>query len=377
MQTGKSVIAIAALGLMLAICQRTSAQQGNDGAANARTEAQAGHEPAHASPDKDELAADPLPWPTVTLAPINGDDEDAYRKSIAARIDELANQAHEAENAQARVHRLLAAANLVLAYQIEPACTTALLGYGGDAVDTSEKELGTSLDRADAFIEQAATVLASVPARPETRDDDPAAALRRDLETLASFAQALRAYLLRVDEAEMLRAAASKLSILLESEDREIAAAAALWQGALRSRHGDPARAAAVLDMPLADPLRGTLPFAFYGKLLRCRLRADQGGYIAALALLAQIEEQCELWLSTESDRADARRAAALVEMQILLDWYKRSASNGDAKQQQWCAEQFSLMARRRFGSETTVYRLSPAVPIIVPERNPDGRSSE
>jgi hypothetical protein len=123
--------------------------------------------------------------------------------------------------------------------------------------------------------------------------------------------------------------------------------------------------------LPLLEPVLGvlqkdSLPYAFFGRLLRCRLIAAQGGYAAALALLTQMEDLCEEWMITEADRANALRTVSLVEMQILSGWHDSLSPSTHASERTWCADRLATLERDRFGEgENTVLRLRPAIPVL------------
>lgn len=178
----------------------------------------------------------------------------------------------------------------------------------------------------------------------------------------------MRAFLLGGDDPESLRAsrrAASRLSVLLEDDNPQIAAAAGLWQACLRSRDSDPSRALELLDAALADLPRESLPFSFFARLLRCRLIAARGGHAAALALLTQIEDRCEDWLPDESQRNDAMRALALTEFQILRDWHGALTEPNQSEERQWCIDRARHLAAERFTEEHhSLLRLNPCIPL-------------
>lgn len=307
--------------------------------------------------------------PTVRLALMPGfDDSTAYARSIATRVEELAGQASRVDDLTKRVDLLAASANLVLAHQLEPACTHVLLQLHSDEEVFEEAFLRSALDRADELITRAQNTLRKL----DDRDDLPEGWLvqsGRRLETLDVFALGLRAYLLpgAGDEASRgVRRAASRLAPLLEDQNGAVAAAANLWQACLRSRDSDPARALSVLGPALADPPRGSMPYAFFARLERCRLIAKSGGPAAALALLMQIEEHCDDWLTDNTARNDAMRTAQLVRIQILTNWQDRLGAPEHSAERLWCADRIKALAADRFAEGgNTVLRLTSAVPII------------
>ena len=206
----------------------------------------------------------------------------------------------------------------------------------------------------------------------------PLNALKSHREALAAFSAAQRAYITSDEPGESSmspRRAASRLSSLLEDSDPQVAAAANLWQACLRSLEADPSRALAVLDLVLDDPSPKQLPYAFFARLLRCRLIAARGGFTASLALLLQMEPRLDKWIPSDADRATALRATALVEIQILRQWYDHLDASTQIAERRWCAERIDALRTERFGgSNATVFRLKNAVPLMqmTPGPNPE-----
>ncbi len=339
-------------------------------AADARSEAaSAGLTPAPIRAQRPDVETHGSQQPAVRLAPMPGfDNNTAYARSIAARVEELTSQASQADDLTRRVDLLAASANLVLAHQLEPACTHTLLQLRRDEEVFQEAASRAALDRADKLITEAHDALRKL----DDRNDLPdgwLAQSKRNLETLEVFALGLRAYLLpgASDEAVRgVRRAVSRLAPLLEDQSPAVTAAANLWQACLKSRGSDPARALSVLGPALADPPRESMPYAFFARLQRCRLIAKRGGPAAALALLMQIEEHCDDWLTDNTARDDAMRATQLVRIQILIDWHDHLNASSKAAERKWCADRIKALVADRFaeGSET-VLRLTPAIPII------------
>ena len=338
-------------------------------------------------PETVQPAGSPLPdMPRVRLAPMPGfDDDSAYIQSIAGRVSELTALADKADDPIRRVGFLLAAANLILAHQIEPGCTKRLLHIHDDRDKPDEAALRSALDRADALMMQADTALNKLHDRDDSLRDRLQESTHR-LETLQAFASGQRAYLLPDESAEAareLRRAASRLSPLLEEKSRTVVAAATLWQACLRGRESNPAPALSVLGSALADPPPGSMPYAFFARLLRCRLIAARGGPPTALALLMQIEKRSDEWFTDDRVREEAVRAARLLRIQILADWHDRLGSSGSASERQWCVERMKALVGEHFGDDTeTLLRLTPAIPLLasapeaklqIPERTPEG----
>jgi len=326
---------------------------------------------AQSEPPEDPKQAPPSPPPTVQVraTPFEGSQEDAaYARSIAARATELVAQADESADPRVRADLLLAAANLILAHELEPACTEKLLGLQAGQAAMSAKQITDALDRADGVLAKAGEILDDASAFPEDAADW--AADRRDrLDTLTAFSHGLRAYLVPdegPDGAKSARHAASGLSVLLEHGNPQVVAAATLWQACLRANESDASRAMFVLDLALSEPRRRDMPFAFFSRLLRCQLLASRGSYAVSLALLTQIEDLCDIWFIRDAERADALRATTFVKIQILRDWHAHMPETPESAERQWCLDRIQKLTEDRFPEDQrTLLRLSTAVPII------------
>jgi len=316
-------------------------------------------------------------------------DDGAFMESVTSRVTALQQQAADADDPQRKAGFLLAAANLILAEQLEPACTKrffqldpppqkpVLSREGDDAL-----AIAPALARADVLIAEAKASLRP-PAEHDAADEDAPTTeprghsfaaqdkeLHRTVETLKAFAQALRAYLTAeadADPARTPRRAASGLSVLLEDDNPQVAAAAAFWQACLRAGDPDPTPALAVLDPAVIDPPPGSLRFGFFSRLLRCRVLAARGGSAAALALLLQVEERANDWFKADAERADAVRACAWLRLRILQDWHDRLDSTSQVDERTWCSSQMETLRAQRFSDarSPTLMRLSQAIPII------------
>lgn len=327
-------------------------------------------------------AVPPLPdLPRVRLAALPGfEDDAAYLRSIAARLTELEIQARQAGDSMKQAESLLAAANLILARQLEPTCTRRLLHVDGNMDERGEPDLCSALDRADALIERAGAALKEL----QVREDQPVDRLQQithRLQTLGAFATGLRAFLFPdkgPQAARDARRAASGLAPLREDTYQPVAAAASLWQACLRSLESDQEPALAALALALSDPVPESMPYAFFARLLRCRLLADRGHPAAALALLMQVEERCGEWLTTDKEREDAVRAAQLTGIQITADWHRRLNGSEAAPERKWCTERIQTLIGGSFGEGgNTVLRLTPAIPIIASPPDKDGASPD
>jgi hypothetical protein len=323
------------------------------------------------------------PAPEIRLSVLTGfADDGAFMESVASRVTELQQQAADSDDPQRKAGFLLAAANLILAEQLEPACTRrffqldpppqkpVLSREGDDAL-----AVAPALARGDALIAEAEASLRP-PAEHDAPDENAPTTdrkgddLHRTAGTLNAFAQALRAYLTAesdADPARTARRAASGLSVLLEDDNPQVAAAAAFWQACLRATDPDPTPALAVLDPAVVDPPPGSQRFGFFSRLLRCRVLAARGGSAAALALLLQVEERANDWFKADAERADAVRACAWLRLRILQDWHDRLDSSAQVDERTWCSSQMETLRAQRFSDarSSTLMRLSQAIPII------------
>lgn len=321
--------------------------------------------------------------PDVELAPVSGfDDDAAFELSVSDRVASLEASATREALGLRRAAMLLAGANLILARQLEPACSRRLLrisdadGDGPRGVLDHADEL---LARTEALLDESAE--AAEP--PEKRN-----AVARHHRTLRAFSAGLRAYLLaKKDDASLsrVRHAVSLLSPLIEDENRSVSAAATLWQACLRGGESDISRALSVLDLAVRRPAKGAMPYALFASVERCRLLAMRGGQATALALLMQVEDRCEEWISETEKQGRAMRMVQLAQMQILNDWFDRAGSKGshDAGEgrpagetmarpahtrieRKWCADRIIKMTEDGFGGDDKgLFRLSEAIPII------------
>ncbi|MCH7807796.1 MAG: hypothetical protein IIB60_01120 [Planctomycetes bacterium] len=312
--------------------------------------------------------------PQLRLAAIpDYEDDDAFVASFAARARELVHRSEQAPNARTRVDLLLAAANLILARELEPACSRKLLRLRHEAKPPDPTRLTRSIDHASELLDRAGKAMDAAVGEKES-SDSPAADWTdetRRLTALNAFAAGLRAYLLPGDGPEASRRArrsASQLSVLLDDENPRIVAAATLWHACLRGGEADVGPALSVLDHALSEPQRHSMPYALFARLLRCRLVAKRGSAVTALALLVQMEDLRDEWLTDDAHRGDALRAITLTQAQILSDWHDAMPPSANGPERLWCAKRVAALRAERFNDETSVFRLGIAIPIIAPE---------
>ncbi|MBI4717112.1 MAG: hypothetical protein HY763_04850 [Planctomycetes bacterium] len=336
---------------------------------------------------RDAAAVEALPLPDAQLLPLEPAVDDlTYQRSIATRAAELAQQAEAAKDPAAQVDLLLAAANQILAFEVEPACSRKF--YGLAELPSGNAAAIDAVARADALLARAEGLLSAARGAGGEPPEWVAAGARR-LEVLRPFAQGVREFLTpseSADAARSARQAASALSMLMEDANETVAAAATFWHAVLRARDGDPSPAVSVLPLALSEVRRKSLPFAYFCRLLRCRLLAERGSHALSLAMLTQIEERCDRWLASGPDRAAGLRAVTWLELQALREWHQRLSTEPDAQAKTWCAERFQTLAGDRFKEgERTLLRLSPAVPLVAvageaagaADRPKEGKSSE
>jgi hypothetical protein len=310
----------------------------------------------------------PPAMPEVKLESLAGEPgagDAAFHRAFRQIASELSEQASNAVEATKKVELQLAAVNVLLSEYLEPPCTRHFYGL---ETRTSAGQLSADFAFVDRMIAETEEWLGDDSGLKELPEDWLPQATAK-LEALRAFAQGLRAYLEVPEEQGRLpdpRDAASRLSRLLESEDRNVVAAATLWHAILRSRGGNAARGIEVLEYALTDLPHLALRYAFFARLLRCRLLAADGKHSTALALLLQVEERCYDWFPKPEERELAINAAAFLQLRILQDWYARLAPEQYPEEREWCADRMISIISDRFRENSTpLLRLQQAIPII------------
>lgn len=306
--------------------------------------------------------------PEAHPARIEGfDDDAAYLQTVRARADELLQRAEAEAGETTRVELLLAVANHILAWELEPACTRQFLELS--SVASPNAEAATALARAEQALRLSDEFLTRLRGRDAT---DPAwlSAVDHAYRTLTAFAQALNEYLAPPGESGdslRTREAASAIAVLMEDDDAGVAAAATLWHAVLRTRAGEPQAALAVLPASVTDAARSAMPHAFFAHLLRCELRAREGGYGAALALLAKMDEPAGAWFPAGAPRDDAMRTLAWTKLRVLRSWHEELRKTDErSAEASWCLERVQAIAADRLPEgRRTVSRISPVIPVI------------
>lgn len=275
----------------------------------------------------------------------------------------------------------LAAANLILGRQLEPV-TSAMVAGISKPDEGNRQKIEESLELAEKLISKADALLAAEPNHVgnDANDDKPANDVEKDekpevdraqllhaSETLRSFLNGLRAFLLTESDQAARRRAASALAPLLEDSDKKVSAAAKLWQALLRGSEADPSAALKILDAPMASPGAETWPFGLYAKVIRCRFQGMQGSWSAALVMLTHLEEQLDDWVPEASHRGDARRLFAWMRLEVLRRWHEALPAESQTEQA-WCARETEETIKSYFSVEMSVLRLEPAIPLLFAE---------
>lgn len=291
---------------------------------------------------------------------------------IAKAIESAASESRPVTKAR----YLLAAANFILARQLEPVCSTGFSNISSAGSSSNEESIRQSLDQAAAHIRNAREVLASIGKEPEPNDaEKPAEAgntapteaetLIHSADALQSFLDGQRAFLLPESDAGSRRKAASALAPFLEDPDPKVAAAARLWQALLRSLEADPAAALHILESSAEPASADAWPFGLFGRVLQFRLKGVQGAWSTALVQLIRMEDQLENWVPDLSKRGDARRLFARVRLEVLQRWYD-SFDQAHSAERTWCVLRSEEVIKSYFSVETSLLRLDPAVPEMV-----------
>lgn len=335
------------------------------------------------------------PAPAVSLAPVNGQANLAdYEAGVVELVDRLVSVAKGSDDALLRAELRLAAANVVLSRQIEPASTRAFWGL------TSPEPKADDPDALRAEFESAAGLIATAekdldaaqaaapkPEEPAAKEEAPdkdaksdakkskvelwqarMSAAKAQRRALKAFHRALRAVLVppaEADAARERRRAASEMAALLENDDRRVAAAAGFWQAYLRKDEEDPKPVLSRLDYALDDFAPAERPYAFFSRLLRCMVLASHDERVAALALLKQMEERTFVWFPEADQQQVAASGVAWVEYQTLAGWNESLDPKKQADERNWCRDEAQKTIDRALKEHTALPRLWPAIPVM------------
>ena len=316
------------------------------------------------------LAADPVnrPWGLGTH-PLAGTMTEAQWMTHVAEVSAaLQERAATAGDGLEGFEALLTAANWTLAYEIEPMASRLVLGIARPDDAAAALRL-VALAREQ--LERAAEIWEAI-ADSEQVDRGARWRLGAQLETLQSFADGFAAiWSAGEDEdatAELRRGAASDLALVLESDDREVAAAGLLWQSFMYTLNGNCVRAMELLP-PVLNPTDDLISFDLFARLVRCQCTAGElDGPVAAVALLARLEERSTSWTSANLQSNSARRTVAFFRRRVLANWAARLEAGGDSEMAEWCVEQIEKIDANQFsnGEAGELLRLGLAAPEVV-----------
>ena len=326
----------------------------------------------------DQNPSDVPASPVHVSLPEGFDDEASFARSVQDDVKRLIQRAEQAQSRALQAELFLAAANRLLASGMELACTSRLMRLKIADEAPTDSSLGALLDRVDVLLgncetasgdlERGTTDAPDGAEATESGDRSRRETITHRLAALRAFAQAVRAYALPGGGSRSARSAASGLSFLREDHDPQTAAAASLWQAALRSEEAEGSRALSILDEATADLPAGSLPYSFFARLLRCRLLAERGSWAASLAMVMQVEERCNDWFTDDDRRELALHSCAALQIDILRQWHDGIATPAGDEQRAWCVQRISQIASERLADgKNGVMRLSPAIPVIAP----------
>lgn len=303
-----------------------------------------------------------LAVPVVRIAVLdwNGDIDQAIE-----RLDRFV--AH-GEGGMARVDRHVKAANWLMAEPLAEPATALMLGLdpplpAGDAARLLQAALA-HLDAAESQWQ---------PLRDSDDVDDNARWQRTDqIDGLQSFVAALGVIWPDNRTTEPvtpseLRTAASALSVVLESDRSEVAAAGQLWQAYLYRRAGDDERSFDLLP-PAMKKMNGAGAFGYYGRLFRCLYAGtERGAPVAAQALLAGLAARAVDWFETDDERKAAQRLTAFVRRRVLTVERERFAAAKRADQVAWFDRAIARVDEKYFArpAENAILALPGAAPAF------------
>jgi hypothetical protein len=299
------------------------------------------------------------------------------RRSTVAELVAFANS--DAPDL-ARCDALVAAANGLLAYELQPLATRLLLEIPEASDPARAKAI---IAEARGHLEQAAKLLAD--AAPPGAKHEPVILLRREpLVNLLAFARVFTALWENqntapgADDAEAqpaeatsdaLRQAMLDLALMMEDDRDRVAHTARLWRACYYLRSGELARAATLLPGPL-DPPQGDATIGLHARLLRCRIfNRMHGSYPATIALTARMERKLSAWFPTAGDAAAARRTVAFERRRITTQWQAQLANAGQSERADWCTGAIQRIDEQYFADPNprSLLALSWAAPEIVP----------
>jgi hypothetical protein len=281
-----------------------------------------------------------------------------------------------------KAHAHLAAANLWLTVPAGPAATACLLGVATDLEISQLHHAGT---KASEHIAAARALLAS-----DTQPDGPdgsdgpdgdafsadaarAGELLRITDELAPFAELMATF--GIDErqdspTEAWAVAARGLATVREAPDTDLAASARLWQAFAWAKAGRLDRAKIVLPAATVPP--ETHPYDFVSRLLRCRILADEGHFIAASTLLTQVQAACPNWFREH----DLQTIQGHQSLALFLQCHTQATMLAQGRRESWQPEAIVRIAHLQEGTQARLadmvsaasdtLRSHPTVPIRI-----------
>jgi len=301
------------------------------------------------------------------------DDEASYLNQVRSRRERYASLALDSSIPQQVVESELAAANLILAHEIESFVSRRVLGLKQPEDDVAVR---AALASARLRLESAAQALkrwgeAPVGSAVRTPGVTPGEDYGNLLETLQAFTTALEAVWTECDRDAALptqRHGAIALAVLLEHERKDVAAAATLWQAVLYHQMGRADKALQLLPLATERIHTDARAYQLFARFLRCRLIADRGGHATACSLLLQTEERIFDWFETDAMRSEATNAAMLMRLQMLEQWRDAMNPTTEADEIAWCTRTADKIRNNLTlgGDEVRLLRLGQAVPMMM-----------
>jgi hypothetical protein len=283
--------------------------------------------PAQAAPEDQAPASRAASAPSLDLAGcLSAPAGESQR--FEAKLTDLNKRIAAATTPLDRAAAHLAVANWLLAVPVARPATRWLMGMEAPG---DPQRLAGATEQALEHLDRARSILkAAKPGRGglEKRRAD----LDRVADALEPFGKLFAAAGLSSD-AEKRKAAfanaALDLAVARESEMQDLSACALLWQSFAWQCAGRRERAMVSLPNALTAPEQPS--FDFLGRLLRCRLTAEEGQRAAAFALLIRVRGMCDQWFFEESAEAIAarRRLAALLQYRIGQSWLDKLKASG------------------------------------------------
>ncbi len=346
------------------------------------------------------LCANDVPERFPTIPPVSfGDKTDLADGQIVLRerVRRLSALAEKTDDALLRAELRMAAANIILAQQLELPCTRVFWGVAEpDGDHPASEEHRQSLAAAEKLLTHAKDDLdtarqALVNHPPVVSEEDEGGPVeaeknsdRDDLRkrfskdsghrrTLMAFHRALHTALLPPTgegAARESRRAASELSALMENDNPRVAMAANFWQAYLRKAEPDAKATLSRLSYALDEVAAADQPYAFFSRVLRGMVLADHGRHFAAITLFAQMEERALIWFGDDEARDRAVRAIVWVRVRLLQQWHERLNPDTQREEREWCRERASQLIQRSLSEPNLLPRLSPAIPMLF---DPDG----